>query len=312
MDRIDLVCLCEQYDLKEMYGAGFAAYPWMRLLFPDEVTDPAAIRHALAFRPARDAFDAYPNLRLVCGGGAGVDALLAHRGLRPDIALTRMVNPEQARMMAAFALWYITGWQRRMWDYALQQKAELWQTVNLITPAEFPVGLLGFGTMAQPLTRALTALGYPVTAYASAPRAGGAVRVVTGPGGLDEIARTSQAVVNLLPLTSATRGILAAGFFGQMRDDAILVQLGRGGHLVEDDLLAALDRGRPAMAALDVMATEPLPPGHRFWHHPRIMLTPHVGSESDAVTAARIIAENILAFERGERPAGLVDRARGY
>lgn len=312
MDRIDLVCLCEQYDLKEMYGAGFAAYPWIRLLFPGEVADPRTIRHALAFRPAPDAFDAYPNLKLVCGGGAGVDALLAHPGLRRDIALTRIINPEQARMMAAFALWYITGWQRRMWDYAAQQRAEVWRTVNLTTPAEFPVGLLGFGNMARPLTRALIALGYPVTALARESRDGGPVRVVTGNEGLAEIARTSRVVVNLLPLTAATRGILSAGFFGQMRDDAMLVQLGRGGHLVEADLLAALDRGRPAMAALDVMAAEPLPPGHPFWHHPRIMLTPHVASESDAATAARIIAEGIRAFERGDRPAGLVDRNRGY
>jgi len=312
MDRIDLVCLCEQYDLKEMYGAGFAAYPWIRLVFPDEVTDPAAIRHALAFRPAPDGFDPYPNLKLVCGGGAGVDALLAHPGLRPDMALTRMVNPEQARMMAAFALWYVTGWQRRMWDYGTQQHAEVWRTVNLTTPSEFPVGLLGFGNMARPLTQALTALGYPVTALAREPHDGGSVRVVTGAEGLAEIARTSQALVNLLPLTAETRSILSAGFFAQMRDDAILIHLGRGGHLVEADLLAALDRGRPAMAALDVMAAEPLPPGHPFWHHPRIMLTPHVASESDPATGARIIAEAILAFERGERPAGLVDRARGY
>jgi len=312
MDRIDLVCLCMQYDLKEMYGAGFAGHPWIRLVFPDEVSDPAAIRHALAFRPAPDAFDAYPNLKLVCGGGAGVDALLAHPGLRPEIALTRMVNPEQARMMATFALWYITGWQRRMWDYAAQQRAEVWNTVNLVTPAEFPVGLLGFGNMARPLAQALTALGYPVTAFAGSPRDGGDVRIVTGPEGLAEIARGSRAVVNLLPLTEATRGILSAGFLDAMRDDAMLIQLGRGGHLVEADLLAALDRGRPAMAALDVMAAEPLPAGHPFWHHPHVMLTPHVASESDAATAARIIAESILAFERGERPAGLVDRDRGY
>jgi glyoxylate/hydroxypyruvate reductase A len=314
MDRIDLVCLCEHYDLKALYGAGFAAgYPWIRLLFPDEVDDPGAIRHALAFRPSAGAFDPYPNLRLVSCGGAGVDTLLNHPGLRPGISLSRMINPEQARMMAAFALWYITGWQRRMWDYAGQQTAEVWRTVNLTTPSEFPVGLLGFGNMARPLVAALTGLGYPVTAWASGPRAdGGSVRVVSGPEGLAEVAGTSRAMVNLLPLTEATRGILCADFFAEMRDDAMLIQLGRGGHLVEPDLIAALDRGRPAMAALDVTEVEPLPAGHPFWQHPRIMLTPHVASESDAASAARIIAEGILAAERGAAPAGLVDRARGY
>jgi len=313
MERVDLVCLCQQYDLKQMYGAGFAAgYPWIRMLFPDEVADPASIRYALAFRPTEDAFDPYPNLKMVQGGGAGVDALLAHPGLRPGIALRRIINPEQARMMAAFALYYITGWQRRMWDYADQQKAQVWRTVNLTTPSEFPVGLLGFGNMARPLAEALTALGYPVTAYASGPRDGGAVRVVTGPEGLMRIACESHAVVNLLPLTDATRGILNARFFAAMREDAMLIQLGRGGHLVEPDLIAALDRGRPAMAALDVMAAEPLPPADPLWRHPKVMLTPHVASESDADSAARFIAEGILAFERGETPEGIVDRARGY
>lgn len=313
MDRIDLVCLCAQYDLKKMYGSGFASEtPWIRLLLPGEVSDPGSIRHALAFSPAPDAFDAYPNLELVSSGGAGVDALLQHPGLRPEIAISRMINPEQSRMMAAFALWFITGWQRRMWDYAPQQAAQLWQTINLTTPSEFPVGLLGFGNMARTLASALTILGFPVTAYAGSARDGGEVRVVSGPDGLAEIARSAAAVVNLLPLTDQTSGILCAAFFRQMRDDAILIQLGRGGHLVEDDLLAALDAGRPAMAALDVTATEPLPAGHPFWSHEKVMLTPHVASESDPVAAARVIAEGILRFERGEAPAGLVDRKKGY
>jgi glyoxylate/hydroxypyruvate reductase A len=313
MDRIDLVCLCEQYDLKELFGSGFTTgYPWINLVYPEEVTDPAAIRYALAFRPGLCAFDPYPNLKLVSGGGAGVDALLEHPGLRPEISISRMVNPEQACMMAEFAVWYIAGWHRRMWGYAPQQAAGTWRTINLATPSDFPVGLLGFGNMGKTLADALCALGFPVTAYAGSPRDGGEVQVVSGPDGLAQVASTSLAIINLLPLTEQTRGILCAGFFAQMRDDAILIQLGRGGHLVEEDLLAALDNNRPAMAALDVTATEPLPAGHPFWSHGKVMLTPHVASESDPADAARVIAEGILRFERGEAPEGLVDRQKGY
>ena len=102
METIDLVCLCQRYDIIGMWGAGFRArYPWIRMLRPEEVTDPGAVRHALAFSPGPEAFDPYPNLEIVHGAGAGVDALLAHSGLRPDLMLTRVVNPEQARMMAA-------------------------------------------------------------------------------------------------------------------------------------------------------------------------------------------------------------------
>jgi glyoxylate/hydroxypyruvate reductase A len=199
-----------------------------------------------------------------------------------------------------------------MWDYATQQSAGVWNVINLTTPSEFPVGLLGFGNMTRALSDALTTLGFPVTAYASGARDGGAVKVVSGPKGLAEIARNSSAVVNLLPLTDQTRGILNAAFFDQMRDDAILIQLGRGGHMIEGDLLAALEKGRPAMAALDVTATEPLPAGHPFWSHGKVMLTPHIAAESDPTSAARVIAEGIMRFERGEVPAGLVDRQKGY
>jgi len=311
-EAVDLLCLCDQYDLREMFGSGFAAYPWIRLLKPEEVADPAAIRHVMAFRPGRDAFAPYRNLGIVHGAGAGVDGLLAHPGLPPGISVTRVVNPEQARMMAGFAVWYIVGWHRQMWGYAAQQRAGEWRVINLATPADFPVGILGYGSMGRTLAAALGSLGFPVTALAGTPRQDGGVRVLSGPEGLAEIAGTSRAVVNMLPLTASTRGILSAGLFARMRDDAILIQLGRGGHLVEADLVAALDAGRPAMAAVDVTSVEPAPPDHLFWRHPRIMLTPHVASESDPGDIARWIAEGIRRFERGEAPPGLVDRAKGY
>ena len=313
MDKIDLVCLCDSYDLKAMFGAGFAArHPWINLLAPAEVVDPARIRHAFAFAPGPDAFAPYPNLAMVHGAGAGVDALLAHPGLGPNLPLRRVVNREQARMMAGFAAWYVVGWHRRMWDYPRLQAERNWEVVNLATPSDFPVGILGYGNMGATVARALRAMGFPVTAFAGTARTEDGITVVTGSDGLMTVAAGSRAVINLLPLTEATRGILDAGFFAAMRDDAILIQLGRGEHLVEPDLIAALDEGRPAMAALDVMVTEPLPRNHPFWSHPKIMVTPHVACESDPGRIADWIAEGIRQFERGETPDGMVDRTRGY
>lgn len=313
MDKIDLVCLCDNYDLKGMFGAGFAArHPLINLIAPDEVTDPTRIRHAFAFAPGPDAFAPYPNLAMVHGAGAGVDALLAHPGLSADMPLRRVVNAEQARMMAGFAAWYVVGWHRRMWDYAQLQSERNWKVVNLSTPSDFPVGILGYGNMGATVARALKAMGFPVTAFAGTAHTDDGVAVLTGPDGLRAIAAQSRAVINLLPLTEATRGILDADFFAAMREDAILIQLGRGEHLVEPDLMAALDRGRPAMAALDVMVTEPLPRDHPFWTHPKIMLTPHVACESDPDRISDWVAEGIRQFERGETPEGLVDREKGY
>ena len=121
-----------------------------------------------------------------------------------------------------------------------------------------------------------------------------------------------MALINVLPLTPDTSGILNATAFAKMRDDAILIQIARGAHLVEPDLIAALNAGRPAMAALDVMKTEPLPADSPLWSHPRILLTPHVASSASLPGVARSVAEGIKAQQRGETPDGLVDRRRGY
>lgn len=313
MPDLKVVCLCDQYDIKAQLGPAFAAQgAGISLLRPSEVTAPEAIRHAIAIRPGPSAFDPYPNLALVCCGGAGVDALLAHPGLRPGVAITRMTDPGQARMMAGFALYYVVGWHRRMWGYPGQQAAEKWEALDWTPPGEFPVGVLGHGKMGQAVARSLVGLGYPVMAWARHAAPVCEVEVVTGPAGLARLAGRCRAVVNTLPLTPETRGILSAAFFRQMAEDAILIQIGRGGHLVEEDLIAGLAAGRPALAALDVTAVEPLPRGHPFWQHPKIMLTPHVASEAAPADAARAIAAAIRKFEAGEVPEGLVDRRRGY
>lgn len=313
MQQIDLVCLCQNYDLKDMYQEAFAkAHPWINLLRPAEVKDPTVIRHAFAFVPGRQDFDAYPNLALVSSMGAGVDGLLQHPGLRDDIAVSRLIDPEQALMMSGFALYYIIGWHREMWRYGDFQSKGIWQPINRSAPSDLPVGILGFGNMAQSLATNLRHLGYPVTAYASQSGNRDGVEILAGPDGLRRLVSSSRALVNLLPLTATTEGILSAEIFAEMPEEAILLQLGRGGHLVEEDLLEGLEQGRPAMAALDVFSTEPLPKDHPFWDHEKVMLTPHVASDAAPEVMADWVAEGIRTFESGDKPKGLVDRCRGY
>jgi len=313
VQQIDLVCLCQLYDLKDMYREAFAkTHPWINLLRPAEVKDPTRIRHAFAFSPGRQDFDPYPNLALVSSMGAGVDALLQHPGLRKDIVVSRLIDPEQGQMMAGFALYYIVGWHREMWRYQDFQAKGIWQPINRSAPSALPVGILGFGNMARSLAAALRQLGYPVTAYASRPGNKDGIDVLAGRDGLLRLAAASRALVNLLPLTPQTEGLLSAEVFAEMPENALLLQLGRGGHLVEEDLLDGLAEGRPAMAALDVFATEPLPPDHPFWTHDRVMITPHVASDAAEEVMANWVAEGIRAFESGQKPKGFVDRARGY
>ena len=310
----DVVCLCDTYDLKRLFGAHFDRdAPWIRLKTPEEIDDPGTIRHAIAFAPTPGMLRQFPSLALISSVGAGVDGLLSDPALDPGVAVSRLHSGEQAQMMAGFAIWHIVGWQRGLHRLVEQQEAQRWDQSNLTSPKDFPVGVLGMGKIGGLLARSLHQLGFPVTAYAGRARVtDDGIRVLSGEGGLAEIRSTSRAIVNLLPLTDITRGLLNFSFFTAMRADAILINLGRGGHLVESDLIAALDSGCPGHAALDVFQTEPLPGDHPFWAHPEVTVTAHIAGEPDPAGIARYLAKGIAAFEAGQSPAGLVDRARGY
>ncbi|MCK0102746.1 NAD(P)-dependent oxidoreductase [Pseudohalocynthiibacter sp. F2068] len=313
MEALELVCLCDDYDLKDIFGSAFEEHhPWIHLVNPDEVSVPSAIRHAFAFNPGPNAFLPYPNLRLISSAGAGIDALVRHLGVAPDVAISRVKLEEQAEMIAAFAMWHIIGWQRKLLDYPAQQKRKEWKPINRTTPSNFPVGILGYGHMGATLGRRLYDLNYPVTAYASKARNDDGINIVSGTEGLLQIANNSRAVVNLLPLTDATTGILSSEFFSVMRDDAMVINLGRGGHLVEADLVSALEKGHPASAALDTFATEPLPEEHPFWSCDKILITPHVAGDAEQTSVAQFVARGIAQFENGKQPDGIVDRNRGY
>ena len=308
-----IVCLSRSYDLKgEFAGAFQSVAPGVRLLRPDEVEDRSSVRVAFAHDPAPGAFDPYPGLELVCSWGAGVDRLAAHPGLGPQITLCRMIDPGQAEMMAAFAAYYVTAWHRGMFDYPAQQASRLWRQVNWTPNADMPVAVLGYGKMGAAIGRGLCALGYPVRGWAGTGRVVDGVEVLAGRDGFEDLLRSSAAVINVLPLTEATEGIIDANAFSLMRSDAILIHLGRGAQLVEDDLIAALDAGRPGLAALDVFAREPLPETHPFWAHPKVRVTPHAASTASNTAVARSVAQAVTDYLAGRRPAGIVDRERGY
>ena len=313
MEKTNVVCLCELYNLIEFFGEHFGNdNPWVNLLLPQNIENPDSIKHAIAFSPGPTAFQSYPNLQLVSCVGAGVDALLDNPSLKPEVEVSRVVIAEQAQMIASFALWYIHGWQRQMWEYPLLQTKKSWHAINRTPPSAFPVGILGCGKIGGALAQTLIDLGYPVKAYGTKSRQEGKLTVLSGQQGLEEIAMNSKAIVNILPLTDETCGLLSADFFSKMQEESILIHLGRGAHLVEDDLIQALAKGRPSKAALDVFASEPLPPEHAFWENDCILLTPHVAGDADFRAIAQFVADGISKFENGEKPAGLVNRSRGY
>jgi glyoxylate/hydroxypyruvate reductase A len=193
-----------------------------------------------------------------------------------------------------------------------QQSAGVREEREQKNAAERPVGILGFGTLGQDAGRKLKALGFPVAGWSRSPKAIAGFETFAGPDGLDALLARSEILVCLLPLTPETGGILNARNFALLPRGAGIVNAGRGGHLVEDDLIPALDSGQLSGAVLDVFREEPLPPAHRFWLHPRIIVTPHIAAETHPPTAAAIIGEAIRRFEAGQPIANIVDLQRGY
>jgi glyoxylate/hydroxypyruvate reductase A len=276
-------------------------------------TRDADIHLAVAWHPPDDAFDHYPNLKAVCSIGAGVDNIVRCPSLRPDIDVVRIVDPAQAQMMSGFVVWHVIWHQRRFATYLDQQRNGIWQRLSQRPAQSVPVGILGYGEIGQKVAADLASLGFPVMAWSrTAKPTPPAVRGFHGPSGLAAMLGETEVLVNLLPLTDETRGILDGELFGRMRRGGYLIQVGRGEHLVEQDLLAALNSSQLEGAALDVFAAEPLEPAHPFWRHPKIVVTPHDASEVRVEAVAATLVATADAIQSGQRPPYAIDRARGY
>jgi len=224
----------------------------------------------------------------------------------------RLVDPYMTDAMSEYVVLQVLRLHRQDLDYLAQQRARLWEEREQKNAAERPVGILGFGTLGQDAGRKLRALGFPVAGWSRTAKEVAGFAAFAGADGLAALAARSEILVCLLPLTAATEGILNAGLFARLPHGAGLVNAGRGGHLIEADLIPALDSGQLSGAVLDVFREEPLPPGHPFWGHPRIIVTPHIAAETHPPTAAAIIRDAIRRFAAGLPIANRVDWTRGY
>lgn len=264
--------------------------------------DRAAVDAAVVANPAPGALAGLPRLRLIHSLWAGVDRLLADATVPAEVPLLRMVDPAMSAAMAETAAWAVLGLHRRFFDYAAQQARREWRQHPQRRADEVSVLVLGAGQMGGAVAARLQGLAYRVASW----------RARDGAGALAPRLARAEIVINLLPLTPATRGLLDAAFFAALPRGAGLVNLARGAHVVDADLLAALDEGRLGRAVLDVFTTEPLPADHAFWRHPRVTLLPHVAALTDERSASAVVAANLRALARGEPLAHRVDRARGY
>jgi glyoxylate/hydroxypyruvate reductase len=276
---------------------------------------PTKAEIAVVWRPAQAFFDANPQLKTVFVAGAGVDAVLKLK-LPPTAQLVRLEDAGMGEQMADYVSYGLLQFFRRFDVYQRQAAAtegRKWRALPTPHKADWPVGVLGFGVLAQPVVQRVAELGFPVQAWARAPRATGAatVRVYAGLEQLDEFLAATRVLVCLLPLTPETRHLINAQRLAQLKPQAYFINVARGGHVVEADLIAALDSGQLAGALLDVCETEPAPNDHPFWDHPKIELTPHIAADTLMADAIEQIAQKVKRLSRGQAISGVVTQL-GY
>lgn len=276
-----------------------------------EVPRPERIGYALVWRPPAGMAAQLPNLAAVLTLSAGVDHLANDPTLDPAIPVIRLSGPALARQLAGHALHFVLRHHRGFDRYDAQQQAGLWQPHPIPLADDCRVGVLGLGAIGQEIADLLLRLGYDVAGWARTPRTG-AFPVFTGADGLDALLARSDILVNVLPLTPATTGLIDGRALARLPAGAALINIGRGPTVDTAALLCALDSGGLSRAVLDVFETEPLPADSPLWRHPRVTVTPHIAGDVQPAWGAAAAARLIRELEAGKSPPTRLDRASGY
>jgi glyoxylate/hydroxypyruvate reductase A len=300
-------------DREDVWIEAFgAAAPELECVVWDAAVDPASIDYAFVWNQGDGALRRFTNLKCIFSLGAGVDHLLCDPELPAGVPIVRMVEPELTRGMSEYVALHVLRFHREGPVLDEQQRARIWNELLTPTAPGRRVGFLGFGVLAKACARVLSGFDFDLACWSRNPKAVAGIESFHGPEGLVAFLARTEILVCLLPLTPQTTGILDQALFAGLPRGAWLINAGRGGHQVEADILAALESGQLAGAALDVFQSEPLPADHPFWPHPKITISPHIASVTQPRSAAREIVANIRRLQAGEAPHNIVDTAAGY
>jgi glyoxylate/hydroxypyruvate reductase A len=267
---------------------------------------------ALAWKPPTGLLASLKKLKMVVSLGMGVDHLLADNLVPDGVAITRIMDDGLVGQMSEYALYWALRHHRDIDRYGDSQRAQKWKPELFVDTIHRRIGIMGLGTIGQDTAKKFAMLGFPTAGWSRTPKAVPGVDSFHGDDGLTKFLARTDILVNVLPLTRETHGILGAATFAALPKNAYLINMGRGGHVVDDDLLAALDSGQMSGAALDVFNTEPLPPDHRYWSHPKVKMTPHIAGSTNPRTAAPGVIENIKRVRSGQPLINTVDPKTGY
>lgn len=291
-----------------------AHYPhWHAIVYQPGISQPdAGVSRAIVWKPPVSLFEDYPALQYLFNMGAGVDAILRQPGLPDQVQIVRLEDAGLADKMLEYVIHYLSKITRPFDRYALFQQQQQWKPLPEPSASQIAVGVMGLGVIGQKIAQALTGLGYTVHGWSRTERKLQGVHTYAGENGLPDFLRSTQVLINVLPLTQQTRAILNQQTLSQLQAPASLINIGRGEHLQEDDLLELMKSGHIGKAVLDVFCTEPLPQGHPFWTHPNIIVTPHISGPTNDELALAQINQKITDLENGRDIGGIVSREVGY
>lgn len=295
------------------------AAPWVRGLqqaFPAASVSAwtpgaAPADHAIVWAPPQQFIDEQTGLQALFNIGAGVDALLQLR-LPPTLKVVRLDDAGMSVQMAEYVCHAVIRHFREFDGYDADAVSGKWSYRKPRSRADFAVGVMGLGVLGERVAKALQLFEFPVNGYSRSPKDLPGIRCFHGAQALPDFLQATRVLVNLMPLTAETENILNHGTLSQLQKGGYVINVARGKHLVDEDLIALIDSGHLAGATLDVFRTEPLPASHPFWQHPRITVTPHTSARTLREESIAQIVGKMQALQRGEAINGVVDPRRGY
>lgn len=307
-----LVIMCMGEDPEKWKSILLTLEPSLDIRVWPEVGNVHEIFFALVWEHPKGELKNYPNLRCVASMGAGVDHIMSDPELPQGVFVTRVVHESLTLSMKEYVIHAVLDQCRDMEKYRQDQRNRRWDPKFPSPRAEVGVGVMGLGKLGGPVAATLREMGYKVLGWSRTPKKLEGIETFWGMNQLPEFLSRTDILICLLPLTAETEGILNLETFRKLRPGAFLINVARGRHLVEEDLISALDQGILRGARLDVFRVEPLPQDHPFWSHPKIQITPHISSLTEPEAVAPQILENYRRIVMGLDPINQVDLRRGY
>jgi glyoxylate/hydroxypyruvate reductase A len=270
------------------------------------------ITMAIVWKHPKGSLTKYPNLECIASFGAGVDFIFEDTSRPHKVDITRVIDPALAADMSEYVVGAILGYLKNMDLYRQDQQKKAWCPKTYTRISDHTVGIMGAGTLGLNLANFLLPMGFKVVGWSRHSKEKACIKVFHGESGKTDFLSQTTILVCLLPLTDATLGILNNETLSLLPAGAYLINVARGGHLAEEELIPLIDSGQLSGACLDVFQQEPLPKEHPFWAHPNIKITPHVASVSDPASVVPQLVENYKRLLRKEPLLHLVDPKRGY